>query len=225
MTYGLAFSLFSNVHGRARPNLTGRLLKERGTWRSLSGRPSLDIPPPLLAGETRYVEPMFLLSTWCYTRYMREYMGICRTRARARGWGERLWRVWRDALMGTSSGEKQRGAGARRVKRQISRTTDFALAKCSHPSPAVTSRSTCRTRRAIRELGARARLQNNNGTRVAALLRYDVDERVARVVITSRRYANRAYRTHTEHARRFLSLSARKLARRIIRCPKLLNVA
>lgn len=30
MTYGLAFSLFSRVQGRARPNLTGRLLKERG---------------------------------------------------------------------------------------------------------------------------------------------------------------------------------------------------
>lgn len=30
MTYGRAFSLFSNVQGKARPNLTGRLLKERG---------------------------------------------------------------------------------------------------------------------------------------------------------------------------------------------------
>lgn len=65
MTYGLAFSLFSSVHGRARPNLTGRLLKERrrGSCRSLSRAPEWSYPMVdatwtnvLLYGATREYE-------------------------------------------------------------------------------------------------------------------------------------------------------------------------
>lgn len=101
MTYGRAFSLFSNVQGKARPNRTGRLLKERGTRRVQNLLIHSDI---VLAG-WRYMNQCSTLR--CYKRTRCERDGNTRGRNRAEMHSCGVWHVCRVENNGTRHVKRQ----------------------------------------------------------------------------------------------------------------------